>query len=105
MLQRCYPTSAAVLLLIGPVLVLAFAGGKGGQSSKSAPTDASAKLTTDAAAFQATVQPFFARHCFSCHGGKHEKGEVRLDQFADDASLTKGVATLEKARAMLARRA
>lgn len=46
---------------------------------------AGSKATSDAAAsaamsFQETIRPFFARHCFDCHGETKAKGEMRLDQ-------------------------
>lgn len=52
--------------------------------------------------FQKTVQPFFAKHCTSCHGAKGIESDAPLDQFLDDASLDKGMALLEKALDMLA---
>jgi mono/diheme cytochrome c family protein len=59
---------------------------------------------SDWATFQKTVQPFFAKHCFACHDAK-ASGEVRLDQFRDEAALVKGQATVEKALGMLRQRA
>ena len=53
------------------------------------------------AEFQKTVQPFLASHCYACHGPNDEEGDVRLDSFHDDASLAKGIPTLEKALKML----
>src|SRR4051812_32719184 len=47
------------------------------------------KSASDWQAFQKTVQPFFARHCFECHGQK-ASGDVRLDQFADETALAQG---------------
>jgi hypothetical protein len=54
--------------------------------------------------FQQTVQPFFSKHCFTCHTDK-ERGDVRLDRFADGSALAKGLPILEKARAMLQKHA
>ncbi len=59
------------------------------------------EAVTDAApaddwnAYRKTVQPFFAAHCFECHGDK-QRGDVRLDSLRDAATLTKSVATLDK---------
>jgi hypothetical protein len=50
--------------------------------------------------FRKTVQPFFAKHCFACHTEK-ESGDIRLDQFADESSLAKGLPTLAKSLEML----
>src|SRR4051812_43963980 len=61
------------------------------------------KSASDWKAFQKTVQPFFAKHCFACHGQK-ASGDVRLDQFADEAALEKGQGALEKALTMLRQR-
>jgi mono/diheme cytochrome c family protein len=54
--------------------------------------------------YQRAVQPFFAKHCLACHADK-ESGDVRLDRFTDEAALTKGLATVEKALDMLRKRA
>ncbi len=62
------------------------------------------KPTGDWAAFQKTVQPFFAKHCFACHD-QTERGDVRLDRFHDEDALVKGVATAEKALRMLRQQA
>ena len=51
-------------------------------------------------AYQRTVQPFFAKHCFACHTDK-KRGDVRLDKFQDDKALANGLEILEKARDML----
>src|SRR5947209_3381093 len=54
--------------------------------------------------FQKTIQPFFAKHCFECHGDK-QSGEIRLDEFRDATALTKGLPTIEKALGMLKKHA
>src|SRR5688572_401694 len=46
-------------------------------------------------AFQKTVQPFLAKHCFDCHTDK-PRGDVRLDQFTDEKTLRERLPTLEK---------
>lgn len=56
--------------------------------------------TTDWADFERLVQPFFAKHCLECHADK-KSGGVRLDVFRDDAGLTKGLTTLERAALLL----
>src|SRR5438105_1693703 len=120
MLQRRYSRIVAGIVLISPILALALAWRSGGQSAEPEPTVDSAgfhvgnfeqataagsKPSVDWAGFEKTVRPFFAKHCFECHSGKNEKGEVRLDLFQDEGSLVKGLATVEKARDMLAKHA
>src|SRR4051794_12022461 len=86
---RCaglYLVSCSVLFLTTPIIY-------GGPSFDD-------KSASDWQGFQKSVQPFFAKHCFECHGQK-ASGEVRLDQFADEAALESGQGTLEKALAML----
>jgi mono/diheme cytochrome c family protein len=61
-----------------------------------------AKTTQRWAEFQKTVQPFFAKHCISCHSEKGVESDAPLDMFRDDASLDKGMPLLEKALDMLA---
>jgi hypothetical protein len=56
------------------------------------------------AEFQKTVQPFFASHCYECHGTDDSEAGVRLDIFTSDETLAKGVPTLEKAMKMLTAR-
>lgn len=56
-----------------------------------------APSSADWATFKSTVQPFFEKHCFECHDADTEKGEIRLDNFADDESLTKGFGTIDRA--------
>jgi hypothetical protein len=60
--------------------------------------------TAEWRAYQQTVQPFFAKHCFTCHTDK-QSGDVRLDQFPDEKALAKNWLTLEKALAVLRQRA
>ena len=55
---------------------------------------------SDWPAFQKTVLPFLTKHCLECHGDK-KSGDVRLDQFQDDKSLAKGLATLERVQVVL----
>jgi hypothetical protein len=58
---------------------------------------------TDWQAFQKTIQPFFAKHCFECHTDK-KRGGVRLDQF-DEKALAQRSPTLEKVLEMLGKHA
>jgi len=58
----------------------------------------------DFATFAHTVQPFLAEHCYECHDDKDTEGNVRLDIFKDEASLAKGMPTIEKAIKMLTAR-
>src|SRR5262249_20487515 len=59
--------------------------------------------TTEWQAFQKTVRPFLARHCFDCHTDK-PRGDVRLDQF-DEKALAQRSPTLEKVLDVLSKRA
>ena len=75
MLQPWYsPRSAGASLLLGLLLASAFAARGSGPSSATTPTG-------DWTAFQKTVQPFLAKHCFACHdqtergGGNKRKYE------------------------------
>jgi len=56
------------------------------------------------AGYQHSVQPFLAAHCYECHGPKDSEGDVRFDLVTDDASLAKGMPTIEKAIKMLTER-
>jgi mono/diheme cytochrome c family protein len=58
---------------------------------------------TDWQAFQKTVRPFLARHCFDCHTDK-ARGGVRLDQF-DEKAIAQGSPTLGKVLDVLGRHA
>ncbi len=42
---------------------------------------------TVAVDFETEIQPIFEEHCYSCHGPRKQKGDMRLDQ---RASLLKG---------------
>src|SRR5438128_1137323 len=83
--------------LLGPFLVLSLASRGGGQGADAHPTAGWRE-------YQRAVQPFFAKHCLACHADK-ESGDVRLDVFKDEAALAKGLETVEKALAMLRKRA
>jgi hypothetical protein len=54
--------------------------------------------------YQRAVQPFFAKHCFECHADK-QSGDVRLDLVTDENALANNLPALEKALAMLRKRA
>src|SRR5438093_656284 len=60
----------------------------------SSPHSSGQAPVTDWQAFQKTIQPFLAKHCFDCHTEK-PRGDVRLDQF-DEKALAKGSQTLGK---------
>ena len=62
------------------------------------------KPASDWPAFQKTVLPFLAKHCFECHTDK-KSGDVRLDQFQDDKGLGKGLAILDRVQVMLRKQA
>lgn len=59
--------------------------------------------TTEWQAFQKTVQPFLAKHCFDCHTDK-QRGDIRLDQF-DEKALAQRSPTLEKVLDVLGKHA
>ncbi len=85
------------LVLASFVFVIAVAAKSAGQAP--AP-----KSVNDWPAFQKTVLPFLAKHCFECHTDK-KSGDVRLDQFHDDKSLIKGLAILDRVQIMLRKEA
>jgi mono/diheme cytochrome c family protein len=87
---------AGAVALLGPILLVSVAV-RGGQRSD---TSSSGEWRE----YRQTVQPFFAKHCFECHTDK-QSGEVRLDLFQDEKTLAKGLPTLEKALAMLRKKA
>jgi hypothetical protein len=58
---------------------------------------------TDWQAFQKSVQPFLARHCFECHADK-ARGDVRLDRF-DEKALAQRAPALEKVLDVLGKHA
>ncbi len=66
-------------------------------------SDPSTAPVTDWPAFQKTVQPFLARHCFECHTDK-ARGDVRLDRF-DEQALSQRSPTLEKVLDVLGKHA
>lgn len=55
-------------------------------------------------AFQKTVRPFLAKHCFECHADK-KSGGVRLDLLSDERTLAQGLPALDKALEMVRKRA
>ena len=93
--KLCRDRAALVLGVF--VLALAIASNGIGQAPASKPA-------SDWPAFQKTVLPFLAKHCFECHTDK-KSGDVRLDQFQDDKSLAKGLATLDRVQVMLRKQA
>ncbi len=54
--------------------------------------------------FDTTVRPFISKHCLDCHD-ETNKGDVRLDRFADESSLVKELATIDRAAGMLRKHA
>jgi hypothetical protein len=85
------------VLALGLVLALVMAVSGVGQAPVSQPI-------SDWPAFQKTVLPFLAKHCFECHTDK-KSGDVRLDQFKDDKSLAEGLAVLDRVHVMLRKQA
>jgi len=96
MLQACRRVKLAAAVAVFSLALNI--GARGGEPSP-APEAAS-----DWRAFQKTVQPFLAKHCFECHAAK-KRGDVRLDQFQNESALANGLATLETAADMLRTRA
>jgi hypothetical protein len=86
--------TATALAGFGAVLVWGFHLHGSGQGTAPA---------NDWQAFQKTVQPFLARHCFECHTDK-ARGDVRLDQF-DERALAQRSPTLEKVLEVLGKHA
>ena len=43
----------------------------------------------EAADFAKVVQPFFQQHCYSCHGEKKQKGDLRVDTLGQDFTAPK----------------
>jgi hypothetical protein len=85
--------SVAVLC---PLLVLSFSS-RGGQAADPSPA-------AEWREYQRTVQPFLAKYCFECHTDK-QSGDVRLDLVTDEKALANNLPALEKALAMLRKRA
>ncbi|MCB1228629.1 MAG: DUF1592 domain-containing protein [Verrucomicrobiae bacterium] len=56
-------------------------------------------LVADPATYEATVAPFFEKHCVKCHGPEKEKGDLRLDtltvDFADHELLGKWIEVMD----------
>jgi hypothetical protein len=50
---------------------------------------ASAKKAASATRFETGVVPFLTNHCYSCHGGGKNKGELALDKYRDVKELLK----------------
>jgi hypothetical protein len=73
-------------------------------ASNSAGQAPPSRAESDWPAFRRTVLPFLTRHCFECHTDK-KSGGVRLDQFQDDLSLSRGMATLDQVQVMLRQQA
>jgi mono/diheme cytochrome c family protein len=86
---------AVAVAVLGPALVVSLAS-----RGQAADTNPAAEWRE----YQRAIQPFFARHCFECHTEK-ESGDVRLDLFKDEKALANGLPTIEKALAMLRKRA
>jgi hypothetical protein len=93
---------AAGLVFVGSLVAPTLIARSHQQAPSLTPVDS--VVSEDWPAFQRTVQPFFAKHCFQCHD-QTKKGDVRLDQFQDSESLVKGLATVDKAVIMLRKHA
>ncbi len=53
--------------------------------------------------FHRTVQPFFSKHCYTCHSGEDAENGFRLDVLKDEAALKGGDEALENVLGMLSR--
>ena len=72
------------------ILALASLLGASGASSADQPgSPAVAAKGTSTTSFEKDVVPFLAKHCFSCHGGGKNKGELALDKYRDVKQLLK----------------
>src|SRR5688500_3064761 len=50
----------------------------------------------DEPGFALTVRPFLERHCYACHGGKEQEGDLSLSPFADRGAVLKAPETWKK---------
>jgi mono/diheme cytochrome c family protein len=88
---------AGLVALLALLLAFGVAAPGGGPSTDAGPTSPWKD-------YRQTVQPFFAKYCLECHADK-KRGDVRLDKFRDDKALVEEGPTLEKALAMLRKKA
>jgi hypothetical protein len=51
--------------------------------------------------FKESVVPILAKYCITCHGGPEPKGELALDNYADDRAAEKDRGTWERVKEML----
>ena len=51
------------------------------------PGDGRSGQGPSSARFAGTVLPFLSRHCYSCHGGGKNKGELTLDKYKEEKAL------------------
>ncbi len=79
-------------------------GNTGSSKSSKLTPPVAPPLALNFAEFQKTVQPFFAAHCYECHGPDDSESGVRLDLFNSDSDLAKGMPTFERALKMLTAR-
>ena len=63
-----------------------------------------ARVQSDFPSFQKTVQPFLAKYCLECHD-ETASGDVRLDEWASEEALVKGMGVIEEAGSMLRKHA
>ncbi|MGP0067820.1 MAG: DUF1592 domain-containing protein [Isosphaeraceae bacterium] len=54
-----------------------------------------------ASSFGKDVIPFLTKHCFSCHGGGKNRGELTLDKYHDELSVVKDRDIWEKVEEMV----
>src|SRR5207249_10208684 len=95
MLHRCnYLRIAAAAVVLCPVLVLARLWWPSDPPPENTNPPPAMQPPSDWAAYQHTVEPFFAKHCLECHD-ETTRGGVRLDAFADRAAPVKGPPKLE----------
>src|SRR5436190_2088126 len=95
--RQCRLRATAAIAIFCPLLLASLPPQGNSQSADPLPS-------AEWQAFQQTVQPFLAKHCFECHADKKSSG-VRLDLFQDAGALAKGLPTIEKALEALRKQA
>src|SRR5438128_7671814 len=97
MLRRwIYLRNAATAVVACSMLGFVWLWWKGDPPSETKEQPPAPQAVSAWATYQQTVQPFFAKHCLECHD-ETARGGVRLDAFADRATLVQGLPTLERA--------
>src|SRR5206468_653918 len=83
---------ALIFLLLLALAAPVSSWGRGEQAvSRGQKAGAQAKL-----AFEKDIQPLLSQYCYGCHGNGKKKGDVALDAYKNEASVTKDQAVWEK---------